>query len=137
MRALRTLLTQIGAAYTDRFVSHGARKAKVARAFARRCAAFGAGRRLVPPRRPPTKGLTEHVDACIGEVLRAHRFIGGKGLGRAVQCFVALFSQLLPKSALGGGTSTKVMTQEFKDQIKVFDKKPITYPVCGGSRTKW
>lgn len=68
--------------------------------------------RLTPPKSPLTNGMVERFNCWIEEVLQSHHFRSKEELEATLHCYVWLYNQQLPQSALGSRSPLQAM----KDQ---------------------
>jgi transposase InsO family protein len=65
--------------------------------------------RLTPPRSPQTNGMVERFNGRIEDVLQSHHLRSGEELEATLHCYVWLYNQQLPQSALGSKTPLQAM----------------------------
>ncbi len=68
---VRTVLTDNGKEFSDRFTSAGERQITGRHPFDRLCGEKRIARRLIQPRHPQTNGIVERFNGRIAEILRA------------------------------------------------------------------
>ncbi|MFN3612256.1 IS481 family transposase [Tepidimonas sp.] len=104
---IRTILTDHGKAFTDRFVTTGERAPTGPHAFDALCDALGIEHRLTRARRPQTHGMVQRFNGRIEEVLRSHH---------------------LPQSALHARTPMQAMKERYEQRPDLFQKRPHNLP---------
>lgn len=126
---IKTVLTDNGSQFTDRFTSK-TRAPSGQHAFDRRCVELGIEHRLCPPRHPQTNGMVERFNGRIADVLKTHRFTSGEDLEQTLMRYVALYNHQLPQSALKSKTPMRAMKDWYASHPHLFVKRPYDHPGC-------
>jgi len=116
---IRTILTDYGKAFTDRFVTTGERSPSGAL-----CAALGIEHRLTRLRRPQTNGMVERFNGRIAEVLRSHHFMSGEVLKQTLLRYAWLVIHHLPHAALNPRTPGQARKVWQRTHPHLFHKRP-------------
>ena len=77
---IRTVLTDNGKEFTDRFCATGEREPTGQHRFDRACAQHGIEHRLIKPKHPQTNGMIERFNGRVAEVLKSTTFISARHL---------------------------------------------------------
>ena len=125
---IRTILTDNGKEFTDRFVTTGERTPTGQHAFDELCAALGIEHRLTRPRRPQTNGMVERFNGRIEEVLRSHHFLSGQDLEQTLLRYAWLYNHHLPQTALDARTPMQAMKDWYRRRSDLFQKRPHNHP---------
>lgn len=125
---IRTILTDNGKEFTDRFVTTGERTPSGQHVFDALCAALGIEHRLTRVRRPQTNGMVERFNGRIAEVLRSHHFVSGEDLQRTLLRYAWLYNHHLPQAALNARTPMQAMKDWYRTHPHLFHKRPYDRP---------
>ena len=125
---IRTILTDNGKEFTDRFVTTGERTPTGQHAFDELCAALGIEHRLTRPRRPQTNSMVERFNGRIEEVLRSHHFLSGQDLEQTLLRYAWLYNHHLPQTALDARTPMQAMKDWYRRRSDLFQKRPHNHP---------
>ncbi|MEJ5211145.1 MAG: integrase core domain-containing protein, partial [Burkholderiales bacterium] len=125
---IRTILTDNGKEFTDRFVTTGERTPSGQHVFDELCAALGIEHRLTRVRRPQTNGMVERFNGRIEEVLRSHHFISGEDLKQTLLRYAWLYNHHLPQAALNARTPMQAMKEWHRTHPHLFHKRPYDRP---------
>jgi len=142
---VRTILTDHGKEFTDRFITQGERTPTGQHQFDQLCAELGIEHRLTRPRRPQTNGMVA-LDGCpppkglparmpeeterrdqrfngrIADILRTHHFHSGEELEATLLRYVWLYNHHLPQKALGYVSPIQAMKQWQQSHPGLFHK---------------
>ncbi|PJF46519.1 MAG: IS481 family transposase [Candidatus Thermofonsia Clade 3 bacterium] len=127
---IRTILTDNGKEFTDRFVTTGERSPSGQHVFDELCAALGIEHRLTRVRRPQTNGMVERFNGRIAEVLRSHHFVSGEDLQQTLMRYAWLYNHHLPQAALNARTPVQAMKSWYRTHPHLFHKRPYDRPGC-------
>lgn len=125
---IRTILTDNGKEFTDRFVTTGERTPTGQHAFDELCAALGIEHRLTRPRRPQTNGMVERFNGRLEEVLQSHHFVSGEDLKHTLLRYAWLYNHHLPQAALNARAPMQAMKDWYHSHPHLFHKQPYDHP---------
>lgn len=125
---IRTILTDNGKEFTDRFLTTGERTPTGRHAFDELCAALGIEHRLTRPRRPQTNGMVERLNGRIEEVLRSHHFLSGEALEQTLLRYAWLYNDHLHQATLDARTAMQAMKDWYQRRPDLFQKRPYNHP---------
>lgn len=125
---IRTILTDNGKEFTDRFTANGARQPTGSHGFDQRCSELGIDHRLIPPGRPQTNGMVERFNGRIAEVLRTHHFRSRDDLASALKRYVWLYNQHLPQKAIHHRSPIETMKDWQQHKPELFKKAVRNHP---------
>jgi transposase-like protein len=125
---IRTVLTDNGKEFTDRFCATGEREPTGQHAFDQTCAAHGIQHRLIKPRHPQTNGMIERFNGRVAEVLKTTTFASARHLETTLQRYLHLYNQHIPQKNLGHVTPIAKLQEYYRIKPKLFQKKPINHP---------
>jgi hypothetical protein len=74
--------------------------------------------------------MVERFNGRIEEVLQSHHFRSGEDLETTLHCYVWLYDQQLPQSALGSKSPLQAMKDWHKLKAQLFRKRPYYLPGC-------
>lgn len=124
---IRTILTDNGKEFTNRFVTTGGRTPTGQHVFDELCAALGIEHRLTRPRRPRTNGMGQQLNGRIEEVLRSHHFVSGQDLQQTLLRYAWLDNHHLPQAALNARTPMQAMKDWYQRRPDLFQKRPYNH----------
>lgn len=118
---IRTILTDNGTQFTDRFTS----REKVAsgqHSFDRECTKLEIEHRLTPPRHPQTNGMVERFNRRIGEVVAQTRFASAQELKETLLNYLQIYNHHIPQKALNHKTPVQVLEEWQENKPELFKK---------------
>ncbi|MCF7990471.1 MAG: IS481 family transposase [Thiohalocapsa sp.] len=130
---LRTLLTDNGKEFTDRFCATGERKPTGRHPLDRLCAEQHIEHRLIKPARPQTNGMVERFNGRIAEVLATTRFRTGEHLDDTLQRYATLYNHHIPQRNLGHISPVQALIDWHQKQPELFVVDPANLPGPGKS----
>jgi hypothetical protein len=125
-----------GKEFTDRLFGRRKRAKSGRHEFDKLCAVLNIEHRLSPPMSPQTNGMApliaasgdcraaERFNGRIEDVLQSHHFLYGEELEATLHCYVGLYNQQLPQSALASNTPLQAMKGWHKLNPSQFKKQP-------------
>ena len=133
------LLTDNGAAFTDRLFGGRARAPTGRHEFDRLCQALGIEHRLTPPRHPQANGMGEvfererssleaRFNGRIADLLRTHHFRSSADLEQTLHRYVTLYNHYLPQEALHAQTPVQVLQDRYASKPELFHRRPNNRP---------
>ena len=124
----RTLLTDNGTEFTDRFITAGERTPTGDHAFDQLCAELGIEHRLTKPKHPQTHGRVERFNGRIADLLRTHHFRSGEELETTLLRYAWLYNHHLPQKALGHVSPVQAMKNRHDSNPDLFHKQAANRP---------
>lgn len=125
---VRTVLTDNGKEFTDRFRATGEREPTGRHAFDQTCAAHGINHRLIKPKHPQPNGMIERFNSRVAEVLRTTTFASARHLETALQKYLHLYNHDIPQKNLGHVTPVAKLKEYYHTKPTLFQKRPINHP---------
>ena len=125
---VRTVLTDNGKEFTDRFCATGEREPTGRHAFDQICTAHGIRHRLIKPRHPQTNGMIERFNGRVAEVLKTTTFASARHLETTLQRYLHLYNQHIPQKNLGHVTPLAKLKEHYHTKPALFQKRPINHP---------
>lgn len=125
---IRTVLTDNGKEFTDRFCATGEREPTGQHVFDQACTAHGIQHRLIKPKHPQTNGMIERFNGRVAEVLKTTTFISARHLETTLQQYRHLYNQYLPQKNLGHVTPVDKLKEYYHNKSALFQKRPTNHP---------
>lgn len=124
---IKTLLTDNGKTFTDRFTSGGERQPSGRHKVDRFCRQHGIDHRLIPPYRPQTNGMVERFNGRVSDVLNTHRFDSREDLETTLKRYNWLYNHHINQKALHHQTPIGAMKQWQTERPELFWKRVINH----------
>ena len=124
--AIRTVLTDNGKEFTDRFRATGEREPTGRHAFDQTCAAHGIDHRLIKPQHPQTNGMIERFNGRVAEVLKTTTFASAHHLETTLQRYLHLYNQHIPQKK--HVTPVAKLKEHYHTKPALFQERPINHP---------
>ncbi|QEA38284.1 IS481 family transposase [Pistricoccus aurantiacus] len=124
---IKTLLTDNGKTFTDRFAAGGERQPTGRHRVDQFCARQGIDHRLIPPYRPQTNGMVERFNGRISDVLNTHRFDSRDDLEATLKRYNWLYNHHIHQKALHHRTPIEAMKQWQQERPDLFWKRVINH----------
>ncbi|WP_435301366.1 IS481 family transposase [Burkholderia multivorans] len=125
---IRTILTDNGKEFTDRFITRGERTPTGRHQFDQLCEELGIEHRLTRPKHPQTNGMVERFNGRIADILRTHHFHCGEELEATILRYVWLYNHQLPQKALGHVSPIQAMKQWQRSHPELFNRRVTNQP---------
>jgi len=125
---IRTILTDNGKEFTDRFITRGERTPTGRHQFDQLCEELGIEHRLTRPKHPQTNGMVERFNGRIADILRTHHFHSGEELEATILRYVWLYNHQLPQKALGHVSPIQAMIQWQRSHPELFNRRVTNQP---------
>lgn len=125
---IRTILTDNGKEFTDRFITRGERTPTGRHQFDQLCEELGIEHRLTRPKHPQTNGMVERFNGRIADILRTHHFHSGEELEATILRYVWLYNHQLPQKALGHVSPIQAMKQWQRSHPELFNRRVTNQP---------
>ncbi|MDI4661942.1 IS481 family transposase [Cobetia sp. BMC6] len=97
---IRTVLTDNGKSFTDRFTVGGEPKPSGHHLFDQECQSHGIEHRLIRPGRPQPNGMVERFNGRISDVLATRRYDSSEDLEQTLERYCWLYNHHIPQRAL-------------------------------------
>jgi len=125
---IRTVLTDNGKEFTDRFCATGEREPTGRHVFDQTCAESAITHRLIQPKHPQTNGMIERFNGRIAEILKTTTFASAPHLQTTLEKYLHLYNQYLPQKNLGHVTPMTKLKEYYTIKPELFQKKPTNHP---------
>lgn len=119
---LRTVPTDHGKAFTDRFCATGEREPTGQHRFDQTCTAHGIQHQLIKPKHPQTHGMIERFNDRVAEVLKSTTFISARHLETTLQQYRHLYNHYIPQKNLGHVTPINKLKEYYRVKLELFQK---------------
>jgi transposase InsO family protein len=119
---IKTLLTDNGTQFTDRFTSKK-KEPSGNHAFDRLCTQLEIDHRLIPPRHPQTNGMVERFNGRISGILTQTRFTSAAELETTLHHYLHIYNHQIPQRALDHKTPLQALRlwQQRRPELFVSD----------------
>ena len=125
---IRTVRTDHGKEFTDRFCATGEREPTGQHVFDQACTAHGIQHRLIKPQHPQTNGMIERFNGRVAEVLKSTTFISARHLETTLRKYLHLYNHYIPQKNLGHVTPVAKLKEYYHTKSALFQKRPINHP---------
>jgi transposase InsO family protein len=116
---IRTILTDNGAQFTDRFTSRQ-KQPSGTHAFDRACVSAHIDHRLIPPRHPQTNDMVERFNGRISELCQQTRFGSAAELERTLQDYLLAYNHIIPQQAIGHRSPIEALEAWYAQHPELF-----------------
>ncbi len=120
---VRTVLTDNGKEFTDRFSPAGERQPTGRHPFDRLCGQKRIAHRLIQPRHPQTNGMVERFNGRISEIPRSERFVSAADLQETLTRYLWAYNHRVPQRALGLMTPIEKLQWWYSERPDLFVSK--------------
>lgn len=114
---IKTLLTDNGSQFTDRFTSAGKHDFDLA------CKELAIEHRLCPPRHPQTNGMVERFNGRISDLMAQTRFTCAAELDQTLKLYLETYNHRIPQRALDHRSPIQAFKAWRKKKPKLFVKR--------------
>ena len=125
---IRTILTDNGGEFTDRFTPQGERKPTGRHLFDQVCSEHGIEHRLIQPWKPQTNGMVERFNGRVTNELAATHFANSAELSEGLLGYGRLYVQHIPQRALGHRTPLESLRAWYETHPHLFRIDPANLP---------
>ena len=125
---IRTVLTDNGKEFTDRFCAIGERQPTGRHLFDLTCAQHAVTHRLIKPYHPQTNGMIERFNGRIAEVIKTTTFASAHHLETTLEKYLHLYNQYIPQKNLGHVTPLAKLQEYYQTNPELFQKIPTNHP---------
>lgn len=120
---IKTILTDNGKEFTDRFTANGEREPTGAHAFDQTCAELTIEHRLIPPKHPQTNGMVERFNGRVSQLVKTTRFVDAEDMSTILQQYLKTYNHHIVQRNLDHLTPIKAMKKWYRDKPKLFKKQ--------------
>lgn len=120
---IKTVLTDNGKEFTDRFIANGQREPTGNHSFDKACATHSVEHRLIPPKHPQTNGMVERFNGRISHVVKSTYFASADEMIQTLDKYLLLYNQHIVQRNLGHLTPLQSMKKWYKEKPDIFKKK--------------
>lgn len=124
---IKTILTDNGSQFTDRFTSTG-RVPSGQHVFDTACGTAGIEHRLCPPRHPQTNGMVERFNGRISDLIRQTRFRSAAELDDTLKHYLSTYNHLIPQRALKHQSPIQALKKWRAERPELFVKRVNNLP---------
>ena len=125
---IKTVLTDNGKEFTDRYCNGGKRKPTGNHEFDRECAGNAIQHRLIKAGKPQTNGMVERFNGRIAAILKATAFDCREDLEATLYSYQHTYNHCIPQKALGHIAPIEKLKSYYKASPELFRVKPINRP---------
>jgi transposase InsO family protein len=119
---IRTILTDNGAQFTDRFTSR-TKQPSGAHVFDQACAEARIDHRLIPPRHPQTNGMVERFNGRISELCQQTRFASAAELEQTLKDYLLAYNHFIPQRAIGHRSPVDALASWYEQHPELFARQ--------------
>jgi transposase InsO family protein len=116
---IRTILTDNGAQFTDRFTSRQ-KQPSGNHVFDRACASAHIDHRLIPPRHLQTNGMVERFNGRISELCQQTHFGSAAELEQTLNGFSLAHNHFIPQQAIGHSSPIDALASWYVQHPELF-----------------
>jgi transposase-like protein len=125
---IRTILTDNGGEFTDRFTPRGERTPTGRHLFDQVCSGQGIEHRLIQPWKPQTNGMVERFNGRITNELAATRFANSTELREGLLGYGRIYVAHIPQRVLGHRTPLESLRAWYETHPHLFRINPANLP---------
>ena len=120
---IKTILTDNGKEFTDRFIANGEREPTGKHAFDKVCKKHEIDHRLIPPKHPQTNGMVERFNGRISHVVKSTHFASSEELIEALKRYLKIYNHHVVQRNLGHLTPLKILRKWYIEKPEIFKKR--------------
>jgi len=120
---IRTILTDNGKEFTDRFTANGEREPTGKHAFDQVCSEHSIEHRLIKPKHPQTNGMVERFNGRIAHLLKTTRFAHADEMIDTLAKYQKIYNHHLIQRNLGHITPVQALKTWYKEKPDLFNKR--------------
>ena len=120
---IKTILTDNGKEFTDRFTATGEREPTGEHAFDKACVELTIEHRLIPPRHPQTNGMVERFNGRISHVVKTTRFANAEEMETTLQQYLKTYNHHIVQRNLAHLTPIQAMKKWYREKPELFNKR--------------
>ncbi len=125
---IRTILTDNGKEFTDRFCATGERNPTGKHPLDQLCTKEGIDHRLIRPFTPKTNGMVERFNGRISQILKTNRFISSHELSDVLERYRNVYNHHVAQRALNHKTPQEMMKDWYQRKPEIFLQDPTNVP---------
>jgi transposase-like protein len=125
---IRTILTDNGKEFTDRFTVNGEREPTGNHAFDKACSGLDIEHRLIPPKHPQTNGMVERFNGRISLLVKTTYFNNAEEMITTLEHYAKLYNQHIVQRNLGHSTPVQTMKEWYRKKPELFKKRVYNQP---------
>ena len=120
---IKTVLTDNGKEFTDRFIANGEREPTGNHTFDKACTKLTIEHRLIPPKHPQTNGMVERFNGRISHVVKGTHFSTAEEMIQTLDKYLLLYNQHIMQRNLEHLTPIQSMKKWYREKPKIFKKR--------------
>lgn len=120
---IKTLLTDNGKEFTDRFIATGEREPTGKHAFDKACLKLTIEHRLIPPKHPQTNGMVERFNGRISAIVKSTYFRSAEEMIATLERYNKVYNHHIIQRNLEHMTPIKAMKVWQKKKPELFKKR--------------
>lgn len=120
---IKTILTDNGKEFTDRFTANGEREPTGKHAFDKACSSLKIEHRLIPPKHPQTNGMVERFNGRISQVVKTTYFANSEEMIATFNQYMKTYNHHIVQRNLGHLTPIQTMKKWYREKPELFNKK--------------
>ena len=120
---VKTILTDNGKEFTDRFCANGERQPTGDHVFDKMCDSLQVEHRLIPPKHPQTNGMVERFNGRISQVVKSTYFACAEEMETTLTRYLTTYNHHVIQRNLGHLTPIQSMKQWQLDKPELFKKR--------------
>ena len=125
---IRTILTDNGKEFTDRFTANGEREPTGNHAFDKACAGLDIEHRLIPPKHPQTNGMVERFNGRISLLVKTTYFNNAEEMTTTLAHYATLYNQHIVQRNLGHSTPVQTLKEWYRKKPELFKTRVYNQP---------
>jgi len=120
---IKTILTDNGKEFTDRFTANGEREPTGSHVFDQACNDLKIEHRLIPPKHPQTNGMVERFNGRISQVVKTTHFANIDEMTKTLNQYMKTYNHHIVQRNLGHLTPIQMMKKWYREKPELFKKK--------------
>ncbi|MBV7297708.1 IS481 family transposase [Enterovibrio paralichthyis] len=124
---IKTVLTDNGKEFTDRFCVTGQRQPTGNHQFDKECSEHDIEHRLISPGKPQTNGMVERFNGRVSDILKTMRFDCRDDLEATLMRYQYVYNHHIPQKALGHTAPIERLKKYYQASPELFRVKPINH----------
>lgn len=120
---IKTILTDNGKEFTDRFTANGEREPTGKHVFDRACNDLSIEHRLIPPKHPQTNGMVERFNGRISQVVKTTHFANIEEMNTTLNQYMKTYNHHIVQRNLDHLTPIQTMKKWYREKPELFNKK--------------
>lgn len=125
---IKTILTDNGKEFTDRFTATGEREPTGKHTFDKACLGLSIEHRLIPPKHPQTNGMVERFNGRISHIMKSTHFRSAEEMITTLERYNKVYNHHIVQRNLGHLTPVKAMKNWYKEKPEIFKKRVYDQP---------